>query len=71
MTQWYKLQRTTFLIRYLSWCILLYVKLIWCSGVPEIYGGWGVGMSAMGICAFLCSGVPEIYDQMGGEREGG
>ena len=35
-------------------CILLYVKLIWCSGFPEIYAqleeGWG--QSAMGICAF-------------------
>ena len=28
----------TFLIRYLSWCILLYVKLIQCSHVPEMYG---------------------------------
>ena len=29
-------------------------KLIWCSGVPEIYGGLGVrGTSAMGICAFF------------------
>ena len=45
------------------------MKLIWCSGVPEIYGGWGVGMSAMGICAFLCSGVQEIYHQIGRERE--
>ena len=37
-------------------CILLYVKLIWCSGFPEIYawledGAWG--QSAMGICAFF------------------
>ena len=35
-------------------CMLLYVKLIWCSGFPEIYvrleeGEWG--QSAMGICA--------------------
>ena len=27
-----------FFIRYLSWCILLYVKLIQCSHVPEMYG---------------------------------
>ena len=27
----------TFLIRYLTWCILLYVKLIQCSHVPEMY----------------------------------
>ena len=33
-------------------CILLYVKLIWCSGVPEIYGQLG-GTSTMGICAFF------------------
>ena len=37
-------------------CILLYVKLIWCSGFPEIYAwleeeAWG--QSAMGICAFF------------------
>ena len=37
-------------------CILLYVRLIWCSGFPEIYawleeGAWG--QSAMGICAFF------------------
>ena len=50
------------------------MKLILCSGVPEIYGGLGVGMgmSAMGICAFYsvkliwCSGVPEMYGQLGG-----
>ena len=33
-------------------CILLYVTLIWCSGVHEIYG-WLGGMSAMGMCAFF------------------
>ena len=33
-------------------CILLYVTLIWCSGVPEMYG-WLGGTSAMGICAFF------------------
>ena len=37
-------------------CILLYMKLIQCSGFPEIYAqlkerGWG--QSAMGICVFL------------------
>ena len=41
-------------IRYM--CILLYVKLIWCSGVAYIYGlireGDGV-QSALGICAFF------------------
>ena len=33
-------------------CILLYVKLIWCSGVPYIYGQLQGGTSALGICAF-------------------
>ena len=46
------IMKNTFLIRYLSLCILLHVKLIWCSGLPEIYGGLG-GMSAMDICAFF------------------
>ena len=36
-------------------CMLLYMKLIWCSGFPEIYAqleeGWG--QSVMDICA-LC-----------------
>ena len=37
-------------------CILLYMKLIWCSGFPEIYaqleeGMWG--QSAIGRCAFF------------------
>ena len=35
-------------------CMLLYVKLTWCSGFPEICArleeGWG--QSAMGICEF-------------------
>ena len=34
--------------------ILLYVKVIWCSGFPDIYAqlkeGWG--QSAMGVCVF-------------------
>ena len=33
-------------------CIFQYVKLIWCSGVPVIYGQWGEGTSALGICVF-------------------
>ena len=33
-------------------CILLYVKLIWCSGIPYIYGQLEGGTSALGICAF-------------------
>ena len=33
-------------------CILLYVKLIWCSGIPYIYGRLEGGTSALIICAF-------------------
>ena len=33
-------------------CILLYVKLIWCSGNPYIYGCLEGGTCALGICAF-------------------
>ena len=50
---------------------LLYMKPIWCNGLPEIYAELeeGVGQSAMGICAFCyiymkliwCNGFPEIY----------
>ena len=35
-------------------CILLYVKLMWCNGFPEIYAQLEEGgQSAMGICAFF------------------
>ena len=36
-------------------CIVLYMKLIWCNGFPEIYAQLeeGVGHSAMGMLA-LC-----------------
>ena len=33
-------------------CILLYVKLIRCSGIPQIYGWLEGGTCALGICAF-------------------
>ena len=33
-------------------CILLYVKLIWCSGIPYIYDQLEGGISALGTCAF-------------------
>ena len=33
-------------------CILLYVKLLWCSGIPYIYGQLEGGTCAWGICAF-------------------
>ena len=53
-------------------CILLCVTLIWCSGVPEIYGQLGAYVCHGYMCILLyvtliqCSGVPEIYGQMGG-----
>ena len=34
-------------------CILLYVKLIWCSGIPYIYGQLEGGTSALHIFAFF------------------
>ena len=34
-------------------CILLYVKLIWCSGFPKICAQLEGGTSAFGICAFF------------------
>ena len=33
-------------------CILLYVKLIWCSSIPYIFGQLEGGPSAISICAF-------------------
>ena len=33
-------------------CILLYVKLLWCSSIPYIYGQLEGGTSALSICAF-------------------
>ena len=35
-------------------CILLYVKLIWCSGIPYICGQLERGRYALSICAFCC-----------------
>ena len=53
-------------------CILLYVKLIQYSGIPQIYGQLEEG--SHGICAFLpyvkliwSSGIPYLY----GRFEGG
>ena len=36
-------------------CILLYMKLIWCDGFPEIYARLeeGVGSVCTGICAYV------------------
>ena len=33
-------------------CILLPVKLIWCSSIPYIYGPLEADISALSICAF-------------------
>ena len=46
----------TYLKRYM--CMLLYVKLLWCSGLPTMYGqlGGGVGSVCTGICAFFYMG---------------
>ena len=52
-------------------CILLYVKLIWCSGIPKIYGQLEEG--GLGICALYYmwkliwhSSIPYIYGQLEG-----
>ena len=51
-------------------CILLYVTLIQCSGVPQIYGQLGGTSPNMCILLYVkliwCSGVPEIYAQLVG-----
>ena len=53
-------------------CILLYVKLFWCSGVPEIYGQLEEGgyICPRYICILIyvkliwCSDVPKICSQL-------
>ena len=54
-------------------CILLYVKLIWYSGFPEIYAPLEVGVGSVCyryMCILLyvkvigCNGVAEIYAQL-------
>ena len=56
-------------------CILLYVKLIWCSGIPYIYDqmeGRYICPEYMCILLYVkliwCSGIPYIYGQL---EEGG
>ena len=54
-------------------CILLYVKFIWCSNIPYIYGQYAGGTSALHICAFcymlkLCD-VVVLYTSLGDWRE--
>ena len=54
-------------------CILLYVKLIWCSGIPYIYvqlGGEYICPGYMCILLYVkliwCSGIPQIYGLLEG-----
>ena len=43
-------------------CILLYVKLIWCSGFPQIYGQLEEDLLYFKL--MQCCGIPEIYGQL-------
>ena len=52
-------------------CILLYLKLTWCSGIQYTYGQLeGVYISTWYMCILLyikliwCSGIPYIYGQL-------
>ena len=51
-------------------CSLLYVNLIWCSGIPYIYGQLDGDICPKYMCILLyvkcvqCSGVPYIYGQL-------
>ena len=54
-------------------CILLYMKLMQCSGFPEIYVQWEQGVGSLCheyMCILLyvnlmwCSSFPEIYAQL-------
>ena len=45
-------------------CILLYVKLIWCSGIPQIYGQLEEG--GLYVKLMQGSGIPQIYGQLDG-----
>ena len=40
-------------------CILLYVKLIWSSDIPQIYGKLKEG--GLYVKLMWCSGIPQIY----------
>ena len=43
-------------------CILLYMKLIWCNGFPEIFAQLEEGGSGQSVMKLMqCSGLPEIY----------
>ena len=59
-------------------CILLYMKLMWCSGFPEIYacleGVESVCHDDLGICAFYyicnCFGVVVLHTSIVNWRRG-
>ena len=44
--------------------ILLYVKLIQCSGFPEIYAQLGVCLPSVYVELIQCSGFPDVYAQL-------
>ena len=41
-------------------CNLLYAKLLWCSGIPEIYGQLEEGDILLYVKLIQCSGIPYI-----------
>ena len=49
-------------------CILLYLKLIWCSGITQGYINWRRGPWYMSILLYLkliwCSGITQIHGQL-------
>ena len=51
-------------------CILLYVQLMWCSGIPQIYAPWRGCICPRYMCILLyveliwCSGIPQRYGQL-------
>ena len=47
-------------------CIMLYVQLMWCSGLPWIYGQLE-GVVLPVICQVWCSGIQGISTQVGGQ----
>ena len=42
-------------------CILLYIKLIWCSGFPEIYARWEEGGGISLPWVYVYSAIYETY----------
>ena len=55
-------------------CILLYVKCLWCSSIPYIYGHLEGGTSALSIYAFCCMlnvfGVVVLHRSMASWQRG-